>query len=380
LSELDRIGVNLLYLVPQRGGVGTYSRRLLDAMVAERPRTRFVVYAGRDTIQDLQDEAWADAVEFVPSPVRARHKARRIGAELTWLPWRAHRDRVRVLHSHGNTAPIRARMPMVTTIHDLIYLRFPASHPPAVRAALDRLIPRAARAAARVTVPSNATRDDLVDLLAVPTDRIDVTPLGPGRPAVTPRSEDELRAELGAPGSALVLSVAAGLAHKNLPRLLEGFAGVPRSHDAILVQLGATGSPQEATLRELAGRLGVADRVRFIYRWDDAMLDAAYRHATLLVHPSLHEGFGFVVLEAMSRGCAVACSETSSLAEIAGDAAELFDPHSVPEIRDSIVRLLTDAERRRELERRGAARAPRFTWEDAAGATFESLDRAVAEA
>ena len=378
MSELRRIGVNLLYLVPLRGGVGTFSRRLIGAMVAERPGVELVVYAGRDAIDDLRgDQDWADSVRFVASPVTARNKARRIVAELSWLPWRAGRDGVQVLHSHGNTGPIRARVPLVITVHDMLYRRFPSTHPLPVRMGLDLVVPRAARAAARVTVPSEATREDVVSLIGVDPGRVDVIPLGPGRPPGPIASEQELRQELGIGDAPIVLSIAMGFEHKNLKRLLEAFAGVVTSQDAILVQLGATGSAQEQELRDLAAELGISDSVRFILRLDDEMLDSAYRHAALFVHPSLLEGFGLVLLEAMSRGCAVACSDTSSLVEVVGDAAELFDPCSTEQIRDAIMNLLADPQNRAELAARGRERVARFSWEETARATFAALERAV---
>ncbi len=126
---------------------------------------------------------------------------------------------------------------------------------------------------------------------------------------------------------------------------------------------------------ELERRAG--ERVRFLGWVDDATLDGLYRAATAFVLPSLAEGFGLPVLEAMLRGTPVACSRTSSLPEVAGDAAEYFDPLDVDEIAATLERLLADSELRDRLRTAGLARAANFSWETAAVATLASYERAL---
>lgn len=373
-----RIGVNLLYLLPARGGMETVSRRLTGAMAELAPEREFVVYADVVTIERLREsEDWAAAVRFVRSPATARRKALRIAGELTWLPARARRDRIEVLFSQGNTGPAAAPMPMVTTIHDLLYRRFPGTHSRAVRLGLDLVVPRTARASSRLIAPSRATKEDLVAGLGLPAEKIDVIPMGPGRPPVAPASEERLRKELGLDRSRIILSIAVGFEHKNLARLLSAFAEVVKLHDVVMVQLGVVPSYLEEDLRRQACELGIAERVRFVERIDDAMLDSAYENAAMLVHPSLLEGFGLPLLEAMDRDCPVACSNASAMPEVVGDAAELFDPLSVPQITQAMLRLLEDPARREELIERGRRRLRRFSWRATAEATLATLDRAA---
>jgi alpha-1,3-rhamnosyl/mannosyltransferase len=165
-----------------------------------------------------------------------------------------------------------------------------------------------------------------------------------------------------------VLSVLAKRRHKNGARLIEAFAQVPGA--VLLVPGYSTGYEDE--LRGRAEAVGVADRVRLLGWVDDATLDGLYRAADCFVFPSLAEGFGLPVLEAMLRGAPVACSETSSLPEVAGDAALLFDPLDVDAIADAIRRLLAEPEQAARLREAGLRQAARFTWDEAARRTLAS--------
>ena len=183
-------------------------------------------------------------------------------------------------------------------------------------------------------------------------------PLGPGFPAdVEGPPPVEIRSEFEIGDAPLVLSVLAKRRHKNGARLIEALAQVP---DAVLLVPGySTGYEDE--LAPLVEEQGVADRVRLLGWVDDATLDGLYRAADCFVFPSLAEGFGLPVLEAMLRGAPVACSNTTSLPEVAGDAALLFDPLDVDAIAVSIRRILADgdlAERLRAAGRSGRSASP----------------------
>ena len=167
--------------------------------------------------------------------------------------------------------------------------------------------------------------------------------------------------------------------HKNLARLLEALALLPADRRPMLVVPGYP-TWYETELRERAAALGVIDDVRFLAWVEAAELEALYALADCFVFPSLYEGFGLPVLEAMSRGVPVACSDRSSLPEVAGDAALLFDPESPPAIADAIERLLVDEALAARLREAGRAQAARFTWEATARGTLASYERALAEA
>jgi glycosyltransferase involved in cell wall biosynthesis len=263
----------------------------------------------------------------------------------------------------------------VTTILDLIYEHYPGTFPTPARLGLKALVGPGARRADRVITISHAVKRDVVQRLGVPADRIDVVHLGFGMtppPTITP--ERDVRERFGLGGRRVILCVSAALKHKNLERLIEAFAALPHD-DTVLVLAGHAGREQEA-LRRRATQSGVEGRV-VITGWIDAAdLEALYRLAACCAYPSLHEGFGMPVLEAMARGKPLACSDATSLPEVAGDAAELFDPHDVAQMTQAIRRVLDDPDRARDLVERGRERVRHFTWERCADGVLATYERA----
>jgi glycosyltransferase involved in cell wall biosynthesis len=376
---LRRLGINALYLLPRRvGGTEIYARRLVAALARERPGLEVVVFCGREAGAELPDPEWPASVRVVTLPFRAAVKPLRLAAELALLPIAAERAGVDVLHSLGTTAPLHGRFARVTTVHDLIYHHYPGAFPAPARLGLELVVPAAARRSHRVQVSSRATRDELVRELGVEAGRIDVVPLGLGmRDVAGAATEDDLRARLELGAAPVVLSVAAALPHKNLGRLLEAFARVRTDPEPVLVLTGHAGRDGDR-LRALAARLGVGARVRMTGWLEDRDLEGLYRLASAFAYPSLHEGFGMPVLEAMRRGVAVVSSNATSLPEVAGDAALLVDPTDVAALAAGIQRLLDDAPLRMRLVERGRARAAEFGWDRTARAALASYDRALA--
>lgn len=379
MSELRRIGLNLMYLVP--GGVGgteIYARRLLAELVRQRPEIEFVVFSGNEAHESLTGSTWPGNVRFVRVPVKAASKPLRIAAEMIALPAADARHGIQLLHSFGTTSPPITRSVRVVTVHDLIYQHYPESFPPLARRGLQLLVPLGARRAHRVQVVSNATKQELIDELGLAPEKIDVVHNGLGmRDVDAPTPEHELRARFELGAAPVVLSVSAALPHKNLDRLLEAFARL-EDGDPLLVLVGHAGRVQER-LAAHARELGIERRVRFTGWVSDEDVEGLYRLARVFAYPSLHEGFGMPVLEAMRRGLPVACSNTTSLPEVAGDAAELFDPRDVDAIAAAIGKLLADDRRRAELVERGTRRAAEFGWDRTARAAFASYERAWAE-
>jgi glycosyltransferase involved in cell wall biosynthesis len=242
------------------------------------------------------------------------------------------------------------------------------------------VVPRVARRADRVVAISSASARDIERLLRVPRERIDVVPLGFGTARRTePTPARELRARLGLGEGPIVLNVAMQKVHKNqvaLVRALPAVRGVVP--DAQLVLPGAA-TPYEDKLRAEAARVGVDDAVVFPGYVGDADLEGLYASASAFVFPSLNEGFGLPVLEAMGRGVPVVTSSVSALPEVAGDAALLVDPSSVDEIADATARVLTDTGLRDRLVDAGRGRAAAFTWERAARGTLDTWRRAMLE-
>jgi glycosyltransferase involved in cell wall biosynthesis len=183
-----------------------------------------------------------------------------------------------------------------------------------------------------------------------------------------------VRSWLGVGSRPIVLSVSALRPHKNVGRLISALALLRESQRPALVVPGYH-TTYEADLRRHADQLGLADDVRLVGWVDDAMLEGLYSSAACFVFPSLYEGFGLPVLEAMGRGVPVACSGRGSLDEVAGDAALRFDPESEASIAAAIDRLLADRAEAERLRRAGRERAARFTWAATAAGTIESYKR-----
>jgi glycosyltransferase involved in cell wall biosynthesis len=371
-----RVGLNLLYLVPgEVGGSEIYARELIAALASERPEWEFVVFCGREAAVDLPDDSWQENVRVHGLPFNARNKPARLAWELFRLPGVAKNEGIELMHSLGQTTPMWGCGTRVVSILDLIYHHYPATFPKAARLGLELVIPRGARRADRVVAISAATADDLSASYGIDRGKIDVTLLGAGfaAPAIV-ASRPELAERIGLPDGEFALSVASGHEHKNIPRLLEAFAKLDGRQ---LVVVGRSGLEDEQLVTR-ARQLGVADRVLFTGWIDESALEGLYREATLFVYPTLMEGFGLPVLEAMHRGVPVACSDTSSLPEVAGDAALTFDPSSTQEIGEAIERLFTDEPMRADLRERGLARAAEFTWKRCAEETLASYAKAQA--
>lgn len=375
--EVSRIGVNLLFLLPNRGGREMAGRQLLGAIHELEPELELLVYAGPSAIAELRrTEAWAEGATLRSTPVPVGSVPVRVGAELTWLPTQARRDGVQLLHSLGNTAPARLQVPSVMTIHDLHYHRFPDIQDRQTRVGLQILVRTAARHSKRIICPSRASKEDVVEILGIDPERVHVIPHGPGRPAAAPLAEDELRSRHRLGAAPLIFCPAVGFIYKNMARLLEAFALIAPDSDAILVQAGWPAREGDA-LRARADELGIGDRVRFLGWVDDATVESLYGASRLLVTPSIAEGFGLPVLEAMCRGLPVACSGISALPEVAGDAAETFDPYDERAIAAALMRLLEDRDRREELIARGRRQAACFSWERAARETLDVYEHAI---
>ncbi len=373
------IGLNLIFLVPgETGGMEVAARELIPALLAQAPSTmRFTAYVNREAA--AAGGPWGELLPAVTVPVHARSRPQWVLGEQTLLPALAARDRVSLLHSLASTAPLIGPFRRVVTIHDLIYARFPEAHAGIRDKGMRVLVPAAARRSDRVIADSQSTRSDLLELLGLRAERIDVVPLGLGAPRrATPLAEAETRARFELGARPVLLGLSAKRPHKNLLALIEALAEIAAAERPVLVLPGYP-TEHEAVLRARALKLGVDEDVRFPAWVSSEELEGLWALARAFVFPSLYEGFGLPVLEAMARGVPVACSGASSLPEVAGDAALLFDPRSREQIAVALRRMLEDEPLRSRLRELGLARAREFTWERTARLTLEVYARALGE-
>jgi glycosyltransferase involved in cell wall biosynthesis len=385
-----RVGLDLLYLVPgQTGGRETYARELIPSLIDLAPELELVAFVNRDAGPRLAAEL-GPRVRAVTLPVSARSRAQWALGELSLVSVAASRARVDVLHSMANFAPPWGRFRRVVTIHDLQYRAVPELLSRANRLATSALVSLAAYRAQRIIAVSSAGADEIVSGLRIARARIDVVPNGvrlppeateptpsplsltsSSRPSSLSPSADDLRAD----GRPLALAVATHLPHKNLPALIDALALIAAADRPLLVVAGH--NTDDGGLAARAAAAGVAADVRLLGPLSTAELDSLYALSDCLVLPTLHEGFGLPVLEAMARSLPVACSDIPALREVGGSAALYFDPRAPAQIAAAIMELIADnglAGRLREL---GRDRAATFSWSAAAAGTLASYHRAL---
>jgi len=282
----------------------------------------------------------------------------RLGLE---LPARSARQRLDVLHTTYG-APLWSAAPLVLTVHDICYATNPEWFSARDLRVLSTVVPRSIRKAPHVITDSSSARLQIMETYRVPEEKISAIPIGPG-PGAEPITSEEARRELSGLelplGRPFVLTVGNLQPRKNLVRLLSAYDELlARGCDADLVIVG----PRRYRADEIFKAVRNPGRVHFTDYITDRQLAACYRSSTMLVLPSLYEGFGLPALEAMAHGIPVACSNAGALPELCGEAAVLFDPLSVDAIADAMEGILRDAAVRARLGEAGLARAKLFTW------------------
>jgi glycosyltransferase involved in cell wall biosynthesis len=373
------IGINLIFLVPgETGGMEVAARELIPELLAVAPSSmRFTAFVNLEAGLH-SGERWEDLLPVVRVPVAARNRVQWVLGEQTLLPVLAARAGVDLLHSMASTAPLWGPFRRVVTIHDLIYAHFPDAHSGVRDKGLKVIVPAGARRSDRVIADSESTRADLVCLPGVRPERVDVVPLGLGGVRrAQPLSPQQTRERFRLGARRVVLSLSAKRPHKNLAVLIDALAMIPAERRPLLVLPGYP-TWHERELRLRAATAGVEGDVRFLGWIPDEEIEGLWGVAEAFVFPSLYEGFGLPVLEAMARGVPVACSNASSLPEVAGDAALLFDPHERAEVAAAMDRLLGDRVEAERLVVLGRERAREFTWERSARLTLDSYERALA--
>jgi glycosyltransferase involved in cell wall biosynthesis len=357
------------------GGLETYVRSVLPELVRRAPAVRFSVFCSARGFEALRHEQWSEEVELVTHPLIGMRGLKAI-SEMTVLGAVAGR-RVDLLHSVAFTAPLRTRAVNVVMLPDVIWIVAP-DQDQAVTMRLWRLIvPPIVRRADRLIAISRSGADDVVAHLRVPLERIDVVPLGPGAQArVTATPELALRERLGIGPGPIVLAVSAKKAHKNLLRLVEAMRIVAGREPTATLVLPGRPTEHEGQLRARAAELGLGANVVFPSYVDQADLEGLYAAAACFVLPSLNEGFGLPILEAMLRGVPVACSNVSAMPEVAGEAARYFDPLRTEDIAAALLDLLGDPALAARLVVAGRERARGFSWEKTAELTLDSYERA----
>jgi glycosyltransferase involved in cell wall biosynthesis len=325
---------------PQLRGWGRYARCLADALMA---------LSGDDLggleLSVIADGGWGPEVLF----------------EQVKLPVLLRRRRAALVHSLDCFLPLARSCPGVVTIHDLAFEELADDMAPRTRLKYRTLARRAARSAERIICPSNFTREDVCSRYGVDPARVHVIPEAPALPAPEDPGPPPPRSD-----GPYILAVGDLRPKKNLPALISAYAELwregMREHRLVLAGLDA------GEAGRLPGLAGPAPLELTGYVSDER-LDALIRGADLVVHPSLYEGFGLVVLEAMARGTPVLAARAGSLPETGGEAAGYFDPAGPDSLLGQLQRLLIDGSARERLAEAGSAWVAQFSWAEAARRT-----------
>ncbi len=364
---MSRVLVDLLFFTGRKGGMESYVREVYSRIEPGADGLEFVGLASSELA--AADTDWFPG-RIVDSGISGEDRIAWARGELFGVARFARRLGADLIHCPANLGPAWSRVPVVLTVHDLLPFRHPEYVPGAYSRVLRTMIRLAARGARRILTVSAASRGDIVRYLRVPSTRIDVVPLAgqdqdlDANPTPLPRLPRQL------------LAVGNRMPHKNFPLLLEALALLP---EVTRPQLVVTGSHGDDPLAPAVARLGLEPWVSLRGWLHPDELDRLYAESSLIVFPTLFEGFGLPVLEAMSRGCPVVCADIPVLHEVGGDAAVYVSPHDAAGLAATISGLLDDPA---ELARRstsGRDRARTFSWSATARGTVASLQRALAE-
>jgi glycosyltransferase involved in cell wall biosynthesis len=368
-----RLAINASIVGGNPTGLGIYSIKLIRAL--DEIRNDFFVYASSGgAFGSLRAR-----IGRVPRATRPDYGARGHVIRLLWLQgalrlWLSKTRPQGIL----NTVPegvLRSPVPQVTVVHDLLPLRFPPEYP-RQQYYFRFLVPRILSDSRLVIADSEHTRSDILDHYDVPAGKVKVIYPGYDSSAFFcsgPNSSSQPRQV------PYILYVGNLLPHKNLPRLLDALALLRRRRSCRLIIRGEGRPAYARLLRERIESLGHRDAVTFAGYAGEDSLRQLYSDAVCLVLPSLGEGFGLPVLEAMACGTPVITASASSLPEVAGDAALMVDPYDALGLADAMYRTLTDSGLREDLRQRGLRRVSAFTWKRTALEVSRLLDGAFGQ-
>lgn len=352
-------------------GIGSYIQNLISALTELESKHTYSLLVGPDDIQRIRcSPDWRK----YSTPYR-RYSL----GELVLLGRQARRLGADIVHEPHYTLPIGLKGRSVVTIHDLIHLKMPQFFSPSQRMYAHTVIGHAVRHAGAVIVDSQKTKDDILDTFNVQEQDVEVVHLGV-RP-IFRKLEDRTIVErfLSAAGlkQPYVLYVGNVKPHKNIRTLLSAFAQIrPQQGDLELVFVGGS-CKEDSSLSEQAHRLGILGAVRDLHHVSDEELICAYNGADVLVLPSLYEGFGYPVLEAMACGTPTVVSSAGSLPEVAGKASLIVDPSRAEELAQAILSVVQDPEMRKDLIAKGKINVQRFSWKTTGRKTMDVYEKVL---
>jgi len=325
-----------------------------------------------------QNHATFDGVTMQRASLDTESPAKRIIWEQTLQPFQL--GQYDLYHAMAFVAPMLLTTPMVVTVYDLTFMRYPERLTTARRLYLRMFTALTCRRAKRVIAISQSTADDLTTLLDIPADKIDVTPLGYDAETYFPRTKSQLYdfSTLHHLPERFWLFVGTLEPRKNLVMLLNAYAKLPKSERLPLILGGGKGWMVDEIFATIE-RHGLGGEVKHIGFIPTEDLPLWYNSAEAFLYPSVFEGFGLPVLEAMACGTPILTSNVSSLPEVAGDSGMTLSPDDEAIWTDALKQVYQDSEWRESAREQGIQRAQQFTWERTAQLTIDSYRKALGE-
>ncbi len=363
-----RIGISVIMAGRSAGGPETYEIQLLRALAAIDRENEYIVYTTTPAAQS------AIGVEQSNFHYRLLKPGSRIVSLSLTLPYLLARDRVDLYHATFTPPPFSTR-PLVFTVHCLSSMVHPEIYEPLTAMRLNFLLKRGILNARQLLCVSDTTRKHVNEKFGIPIEDMRVTYNGvSGRlsPSPDPGATAAALREAGIP-SQYILYLGKIQKHKNVGRLLEAYQQY-RNRSANPLPLVLAGREQGTVepISAIADRLGLTPHIYRLGYVPDALVPELYRGAHAFVFPSLWEGFGIPLVEAMASGAPVITSSATSLPEVAANAALVVDPHNATAIADALMRIEAEPGLRDSLIARGFRRAADFSWAHCAEATLDA--------
>ena len=372
-----RIAIDAHSIGARLAGNETYAVNLIEALAAIDQHNQYTIYVTKQQALDRFAGRWPN---FTVRLTRPHTPLVRIPLTLSR---ELRRRPVDVLHVQY-TAPPLAPCPLVTTIHDLSFEHLPETFKRRSWMQLRLTVRSTARRSAQIITLSEYSRQDIINTYQIAPERVSTTPAAaaPRFERVTDETElQKVRETYGIQGD-YILSLCSIQPRKNLVRLIEAYSLLRRSHrEGKLPQLvlaGKRGWLDNETMRAAKGD-EVSAAIQFTGYVADEHLNALYSAATCFVYPSYFEGFGLPILEAMKCGAPVIAGDRTSIPEVTGQAALLFDPFDVQSLVEALKRVLNDSQFRATLSARGLQRASEFSWQKTARLTLAAYEKAAGQ-
>lgn len=364
-----RIGINALFWIPNAmGGTQTYFLNLLRALVCMDPSNNYLVFLNKDGAKDFR-LAFPNLQAKV-CPIPGRPRSLRVLWENAFLPSYTGRCHIDLLHSLGYLAPFGLSIPSIITVMDMIHYIYPDEIEKSKIITWKALFPASLRRADHVISISESVKREIACFFPWAESKTTPIPLGVDHALFRPLLPGEESFYVNDEARQFILAVGSLLPHKNLETLVRAFAMMHKTQPTLQLAIVGMSTSHAPRLRQLSHDLSVEARVRFLGRIADQELIHLYRRARVFVFPSLYEGFGLPLLEAMACGCPVIASNRSSIPEVSKDAAILVDPEDISQLISALTQVLSSEKVSAELRRRGLERAATFTWESTAARTL----------